>query len=94
VIATPIVTALSERLQLTGGFDMNQERNQQGIFPFRKSSRIWHCSQGWFFDHREGCCGPFQSQAEAENELILFVRGLTQADCFGRETEHFYAISA
>jgi hypothetical protein len=88
------MSALSERLQLTGGFGMNRERNQHVNFPFRKSSRIWHCSQGWFFDHREGCCGPFQSQAEAENELMLFIRGLTQADCFGLETEHYYAISA
>ncbi|WP_144392922.1 DUF6316 family protein [Pleionea sediminis] len=43
-----------------------------------RGDRYFHTAEGWFFLTRE-CTqeGPFRSQNEAENELMLYIRKIT-----------------
>ncbi len=49
--------------------------------PWFRSERYYHTNDGWWFLTRENTeKGPFTSQYEAENELILYIRQINQAD--------------
>lgn len=43
--------------------------------PWFRSDRYYHTGDGWWFMTRENSeKGPFESQHEAENELVLYIR--------------------
>ena len=47
--------------------------------PWFRSERYYHTGEGWWFMTRENKEeGPFTSQHEAENELILYIRHTNQ----------------
>lgn len=52
-----------------------------------RSDRFF-CEDGqWFFTTREGDVqGPFESRAEAEQELEMYLHDLRQREKFGQET--------
>ncbi|MGX5173762.1 DUF6316 family protein [Aliikangiella sp. IMCC44653] len=48
-----------------------------------RSDRYYHTNDGWWFmtrEHKEE--GPFSSQHEAENELMLYIRKINQLSNF------------
>ena len=57
---------------------MNSSRNRQsddqdpGSFP-RSASRLIERSGQWYFSSREGDMGPFESEAEAVEQLEAYV---------------------
>lgn len=54
-------------------------RTGEATRPWFRSDRYYHTGDGWWFMTRENQeLGPFGSQNEAENELILYVRQVNQ----------------
>lgn len=54
-------------------------RAGEAVRPWFRSERYYHTGDGWWFLTRENQeLGPFQSQNEAENELILYIRKINQ----------------
>ncbi len=55
-------------------------RSGEGSKPWFRSERYYHTNDRWWFLTREKTEeGPFSSQQEAENELILYVRKFKQS---------------
>ncbi|WP_444994247.1 DUF6316 family protein [Aliikangiella sp. IMCC44359] len=53
--------------------------------PWFRSDRYYHTNDGWWFLTREKSEeGPFHTQIEAENELILYIRRLNQLSQFSK----------
>jgi len=47
--------------------------------PWFRTDRFYHTAEGWWFQTREKTEeGPFVSQADAENELMLYIRQVHQ----------------
>lgn len=45
-----------------------------------RSDRCYHTGDGWWFTTRENEeLGPFHSQGEAENEVVLYIRKVNMA---------------
>lgn len=54
-------------------------RTGEAARPWFRSDRYYHTGEGWWFMTRENQeLGPFISQYEAENELVLYVRQVNQ----------------
>ncbi len=52
-----------------------QNRSGEQKKTWFRSERYYHTNDGWWFLTREQSQeGPFDSQKEAENELILYIR--------------------
>ncbi|PHS20070.1 MAG: hypothetical protein COA86_01935 [Kangiella sp.] len=50
-------------------------RSGEAARPWFRSERYYHTGEGWWFMTRENEeAGPFISQHDAENELILYIR--------------------
>ena len=50
-------------------------RTGEAARPWFRSERYYHTGDGWWFMTRENSeKGPFGSQNEAENELVLYIR--------------------
>jgi hypothetical protein len=50
-------------------------RSGEAARPWFRSERYYHTGEGWWFMTRENKeLGPYQTQYEAENELILYIR--------------------
>ena len=51
--------------------------------PWFRTDRFYHTAEGWWFLTREKSEeGPFVSQNDAENELILYIRHSNQVGNF------------
>ena len=51
---------------------------------FFRSDRFFSEGDKWFFTTREGAIkGPYDSRADAEQELMLFLRDLRNMESFG-----------
>ena len=58
-------------------------RTGEAARPWFRSERYYHTGEGWWFMTREKDeLGPFRSQNEAENELVLYVRKVNMIDTF------------
>lgn len=56
---------------------MEHRIGENGLLPFR-TGRVFNVGTEWFFAVREGKdCGPFDNMQDAENELNLFLNGIT-----------------
>jgi uncharacterized protein DUF6316 len=54
---------------------MMRTRTGEAARPWFRSERYYHTGDGWWFMTRENTeLGPFGSQNEAENELVLYIR--------------------
>ncbi len=54
-------------------------RSGEAARPWFRSERYYHTGEGWWFMTRENKeLGPFNSQNEAEIELVLYVRQVNQ----------------
>ena len=54
-------------------------RNGEAARPWFRTERYYHTNDGWWFLTREKTEeGPYSSQIEAENELILYIRRTNQ----------------
>ncbi|MBV1907720.1 MAG: hypothetical protein KUG78_00270 [Kangiellaceae bacterium] len=50
-------------------------RSGEATKPWFRSERFYHTGDGWWFMTREKEeLGPFISQREAENEVVLYIR--------------------
>lgn len=51
---------------------------------FFKMDRFYHMNTQWFYMTREGEeRGPFESRADAEGDLIAYIRHMDQMERFG-----------
>lgn len=70
---------------------MSDNKKRAGEDPARRyfrSDRVSMSNGKYFFTTREGTLeGPFDSRAEAERELVLFIRRATGRDIFGSIVE-------
>jgi len=58
-------------------------RSGEAVRPWFRSERFYHTSEGWWSMTREKDeLGPFDSQHEAENELVLYIRHVGQDEHF------------
>ena len=58
-------------------------RSGEAARPWFRSDRYYHTGEGWWFMTREKEeLGPFDSQNEAANELVLFIRHTNQMASF------------
>ncbi|MCO7224545.1 DUF6316 family protein [Pleionea sp. CnH1-48] len=56
-----------------------QVRSGEDKKTWFRSDRFFHTADGWFFITREASQkGPFNTQKEAENELTLYIRHMTE----------------
>jgi len=54
-------------------------RSGEAVRPWFRSERYYHTGEGWWFMTREKDeLGPFGSQNEAENELVLYIQQVNQ----------------
>jgi len=54
-------------------------RSGESVRPWFRSERYYHTGEGWWFMTREKDeLGPFGSQNEAENELVLYIQQVNQ----------------
>lgn len=61
---------------------MRQDDNKNKTW-FR-SERFFSEGSSWYFSTREGTIeGPFESRAEAEQELMMYLRNLQEREKFG-----------
>lgn len=58
-----------------------QTRAGEAARPWFRTERYYHTNEGWWFLTRENTEeGPFATQHEAENELMLYVRQANQME--------------
>ncbi len=56
-------------------------RTGEAARPWFRSERFYHTGDGWWLMTREKDeLGPFISQTEAENELVLYIRQINTSD--------------
>ncbi|MEH6616630.1 MAG: DUF6316 family protein [Porticoccus sp.] len=66
---------------------MNHRNQEEGSACYFRSERVYNVNNLWFFSTREGVdIGPFNTKEDAQGELILFIRhvseGCIKADAY------------